>query len=588
MATLNKCRCPVGKINMRLIIFIFSIFIVNLLSFADAENIENEELNKPDSETSGINQSENILQALEEDMVSIPGGTYQMMDFVGAEMASGEEPSKKKSWLKRTEGGFEFSLGDLLMETLNRNKEDPSDDQIIVQGDIFTVQPFKLGKHEVTFAQWDLCVADGDCSSYRPEDNGWGRDNRPVKSISWDDAQAFINWLNRKTGGSYRLPSEAEWDYAARAGSVTRYIWGDKVGRNQAVCKKCGSQWDNKQSAPVGSFPANNFGLYDMHGNVWEWTEDCGGTMLNTDIMGAIHRDGSARINGNCDQRVLRGGSWSTKIGFSHRVDRNSAERYGEVGFRLAHSDFAILLEILAKDMVTLPGGEFKRGDLSGNGLSNEKPVHTVTVEPFKLSKYEVTFALWDACITDGGCADYRPDDSGWGRGNRPVVNVSWENAHSFINWLNDKTKSNYRLPTEAEWEYAARAGNPTEYPWGDDIGINQAVCVECGSQWDAIQTAPVGSLPANGFGLYDMHGNVWEWTEDCWKEDYKQTPRDGSAWQHSGGLCPDFPGQVIRGGSWGDLKEDLRSAARRGRPRSSDISGVSFPDQGFRLAQDI
>ena len=281
---------------MRLIIFIFSIFIVNLLSFADAENIENEELNKPDSETSGINQSENILQALEEDMVSIPGGTYQMMDFVGAEMASGEEPNKKKSWLKRTEGGFEFSLGDLLMETLNRNKEDPSDDQIIVQGDIFTVQPFKLGKHEVTFAQWDLCVADGDCSSYRPEDNGWGRDNRPVKSISWDDAQAFINWLNRKTGGSYRLPSEAEWDYAARAGSVTRYIWGDKVGRNQAVCKKCGSQWDNKQSAPVGSFPANNFGLYDMHGNVWEWTEDCGGTMLNTDIMGAIHRDGSARI----------------------------------------------------------------------------------------------------------------------------------------------------------------------------------------------------------------------------------------------------------------------------------------------------
>ena len=184
----------------------------------------------------------------------------------------------------------------------------------------------------------------------------------------------------------------------------------------------------------------------------------------------------------------MRGGSWSTKIGFSHRVDRNSAERYGEVGFRLAHSDFAILLEILAKDMVTLPGGEFKRGDLSGNGLSNEKPVHTVTVEPFKLSKYEVTFALWDACITDGGCADYRPDDSGWGRGNRPVVNVSWENAHSFINWLNDKTKSNYRLPTEAEWEYAARAGNPTEYPWGDDIGINQAVCVEL---WQ-----PVGCYP--------------------------------------------------------------------------------------------
>ena len=553
-------------------------------------NSDNEKPGKPAGEDSVINQPVDVLQILVDDMISIPGGTSEIRDYLGREkVASGVQEQETNVW---SDGGqIEIDLAGILLDALlgeQGESNDGEEEQNIVSSYTVTVQPFKLGKHEVTFAQWDACVDDGGCSNYRPTDNGWGRDNHPVTGISWNDVQEFIGWFNTKTGGSYRLPTDAEWDYAARAGSLTRYAWGNKFERKLAACKNCGSRWDNKKPAPVGSFPANSFGLYDMHGNVWEWTEDCAGNMPGLDIPGETHRDGSARTDGNCDRRLLRGGSWSTKIGFTHRLDGARVERYGDVGFRLAHADFAKLFETLAEEMVTLPGGEFKRGDLSGSGTNNEKPVHTVTVKPFKLSKFEVTFALWDACVADGGCAEYRPEDSGWGRGNRPVINVSWDDAHNFTDWLNGKTGGNYRLPTESEWEYAARAGSATEYSWGDDIGMNQAVCIECGSQWDALQTAPVGSFSANGLGLHDMHGNVWEWTEDCWKDDYKQIPKDGSAWTPPGGQCPDFPGRVIRGGSWGDMKVDLRSSARRGRPRSSDISGVSFPDQGFRLAQDV
>ena len=229
----------------------------------------------------------------------------------------------------------------------------------------------------------------------------------------------------------------------------------------------------------------------------------------------------------------------------------------------------------LPEEMVSIPAGKFRMG--SRKGGDREKPVHRVTVSAFKLSKHEVTFAQWDACVADGGCNGYTPYDEGWGRGNRPVINVSWDDAQSFIDWLNSTTGGNYRLPTEAEWEYAVRARSTRSYSWGDDVGSNRANCDGCYSQWSDKQTAPVGSFPANAWGLHDMHGNVWEWVQDCWNDSYKGAPKDGSAWMS--GNCSS---RVIRGGSWDHVPRGLRSAYRGWDTRSNRYGNV-----GFRLAQD-
>ena len=230
-----------------------------------------------------------------------------------------------------------------------------------------------------------------------------------------------------------------------------------------------------------------------------------------------------------------------------------------------------------AGEMISIPGGTFRMGDLSGDGDDDERPVHSVTVPVFSMGKYEVTFAQWDTCVAYGGCGVYRPDDEGWDRGNRPVINVSWDDAQSFIDWLNNKTGGIFRLPTEAEWEYAARAGNTTKYSWGDSIGHNRANCEGCGSRWDDDRTAPVGSFSANAWGLHEIHGNVREWVRDCWNDSYVGAPSDGRAW--TSGDCSQ---RLFRSGSWYDLSEWVRSSSRAKNSRSSQFSNL-----GFRLARD-
>ncbi|MCY4513844.1 MAG: SUMF1/EgtB/PvdO family nonheme iron enzyme, partial [Candidatus Tectomicrobia bacterium] len=204
-----------------------------------------------------------------------------------------------------------------------------------------------------------------------------------------------------------------------------------------------------------------------------------------------------------------------------------------------------------APEMVVIPAGSFRMGCVSGLDCeSDEKPVHTVTIpQPFAVSKYEVTFSNWEACVSGGGCKGYRPTDRDWGRGRRPVINVSWNDAKEYVDWLSSQTGQPYRLLTEAEWEYAARAGATTKYSWGNDIGRSRANCDGCGSPWDDSQTAPVGSFGANAFGLHDMHGNVLEWVEDCWNGSYSGAPSNGSAWLR--GNCER---RVLRGGSWYNL----------------------------------
>jgi formylglycine-generating enzyme required for sulfatase activity len=153
----------------------------------------------------------------------------------------------------------------------------------------------------------------------------------------------------------------------------------------------------------------------------------------------------------------------------------------------------------------------------------------------------------------------YKPSDEGWGRGRRPVINVSWDDAKAYVAWLSKKTGKSYRLLSGAEYEYATRAGTQTAYPWGNAIGTNNANCHACGSQWDARQTAPVGSFAANGFGLYDMVGNVEEWMEDCYHDSYSGAPSDGSAWIEGA----DCSRRIVRAGSWFFAPAFLRSAKR-------------------------
>ena len=158
------------------------------------------------------------------------------------------------------------------------------------------------------------------------------------------------------------------------------------------------------------------------------------------------------------------------------------------------------------------------------------------------------------------------------------MINVSWDDAKAYVAWLSKKTGEDYRLLTEAEYEYATRAGTQTAYPWGNDIGKNNANCDGCGSQWDNEQTAPVGSFAPNSFGLYDMVGNVWQWVEDCYHQDYNGAPTDGSAW-----TTGDCDLRVVRGGSWVSNPEFLRSALR-GR---GSTGGRSY-DLGFRVGRTL
>ena len=203
--------------------------------------------------------------------------------------------------------------------------------------------------------------------------------------------------------------------------------------------------------------------------------------------------------------------------------------------------------------------------------------MHRVTIGyPFAVGVYEVTFGEWDACVSGGGCGGYRPSDKGWGRGWHPVVNVSWEDARAYVEWLSGKTGEEYRLLSESEWEYVARSGTRTKYWWGDDIGPNRANCYDCGDSYD--YTAPVGSFSANPFGLYDVHGNVWEWVEDCWNDSYRGAPSDGSAWES--GNCGR---RVVRGGSWDGAPWNLRSANRVWYS-----TGDRIDDVGFRIARTL
>ncbi len=448
---------------------------------------------------------------------------------------------------------------------------------------------------------------------YKVEEN---YTDHPVINVSWYGAKAYLAWLSEKTGHDYRLPSEAEWEYAARASDPksepTAYWWGNDVSHDRANYADVGiggatgekDKW--LKTAPVAQFKANPWGLYDTAGNVWEWVEDC----WHNDYKQAPN-DGSAWQE-SCsiiDLRVLRGGAWNylpSALRSANRFSGVAGLRVYNVGFRAARTLKAPILIKNQPKMLSIQGGEFQMGCVSGKDCnSDEKPVHKVTIKPFMLSQTEITNEQyieflnsvkkrgteekpWFKTKAEDGRSRIIENKGKYsiekGYAKHPVNNVSWYGAKAYLAWLSKVTGHQYRLPSEAEWEYAARAGTATPYATGECINTDQAN-YDGSYGWEncpktdvyRADTMPVASFDPNAWGLYDMHGNLWEWNEDCWHNDYQEAPNDGSVWQDG---CSNNS-RVLRGGSWINYPNSLRSAGRL----NSGAGGRSS-DVGFRAAR--
>ena len=243
----------------------------------------------------------------------------------------------------------------------------------------------------------------------------------------------------------------------------------------------------------------------------------------------------------------------------------------------------------MCPEMVVIPPGTFMMGSPADEPLRSttgtEDPYHEVSISrSFAIGKFEVTWDEWEACVKAGGCGDYIPPDRGWGRGRRPVILISWEDAKLFAAWLSETTGHTYRLPSEAEWEYAARSGTDTPFSTGPTITSEQAnFNGKFSYNGSAVgehrnRTMPVGSFPANAFGLHDVHGNVMEYVEDCGNLSYEGAPTDGSAW--TSGDCKWIN---TRGGNFGSKPYAIRSAVRKRYPRNGKRDKI-----GFRLVREL
>ncbi len=459
------------------------------------------------------------------------------------------------------------------------------------------VSNFSIGKYEVTQGQWREIMGRNPSGFQKGDDY-------PVEKVSWNDVQEFIRRLNEKTGKNYRLPTEAEWEYAARAGSTTRYPCGDEEKCLDAIA------WYDANSGntthPIGKKLPNAWGLYDMIGNVWEWVEDD----WHDSYVGAPV-NGSAWIDTKRGSyRVFRGGGWGSDAGFCRSSSRSryvpSYASYN-VGFRLVlpqvirevtqgaeaeRSPGALrdegrtgrsgdeaqqvkkteakppLSEIMKMEFVEIPAGEFLMGSPKSDkeARKDEMPQHKVIIENgFSMQKTEVTQGQWREIMGRNPSGFQKGDDY-------PVESVSWNDVQEFIKKLNEKMGKNYRLPTEAEWEYAARAGSTTRYPCGDD-----EKCLDAIAWYDTNSgntTHPVGKKLPNTWGLYDMIGNAWEWCQDWYDEKYyKKSPLNDPKGPEAGSY------RVIRGGSWDYFAWYCRSSSRY----FNDPSGASG-SVGFRL----
>jgi formylglycine-generating enzyme required for sulfatase activity len=484
------------------------------------------------------------------------------------------------------------------------------------------VDDFQLGQTEVTQQLW-LAVMGNNPSHFKGDD-------LPVENVSWDDAQAFLKKLNQLTGKNYRLPTEAEWEYAARAGTTTPFSFGDNITPEQ-VNYNGNLPYNNakkglyrEKTVAVKSLPPNDWGLYEMHGNVWEWT--CSDYNQNYDGSETRCSTDSSTT------RVPRGGSWYDRARntlSANRYDFTPDHRDYSLGFRLAlgqqakpdqaaasaqaqavasrssdrasqsGSKPAQTITVSTPATVAIKGGCFMMGSPETEAQrQNDEKQHKVCVDAFQIGQYEVTIEQYRQCVTDGGCKEpewlekgsefnintgstkdhYAEAAMSLANKDNPITGVSWHDAMAYTQWLSNKTGKNYRLPTEAEWEYAARAGTTTPFYTGSCINTKQAnfdgtqPYDNCAKGEYKKQTVKVGSYPANPWGLYDMVGNVSEWTCSDDAENY-----DGSETRCS---TNSSTSRIIRGGSW-DNGAWLNRSASRGT-LTPDNRNLDF---GFRVA---
>jgi formylglycine-generating enzyme required for sulfatase activity len=221
-------------------------------------------------------------------------------------------------------------------------------------------------------------------------------------------------------------------------------------------------------------------------------------------------------------------------------------------------------------EMVSIPGGTFTMGS---NHDGSEMPIHRVTIKPFEISKFPITVREWNECVAAKVC-EYVPT----GEDGAPVANLSWSDTQQFLTWLAQVTQKSFRLPSEAEWEYAARGGTDTDYWWGNQFQEDMANCKGCGREYDSGQPLKAGSFKPNPFGLYDMGGDVDQWVEDCWHSSYQGAPVDGSPWIEGNCLA-----HVVRSGSWKNDPSYVRTASR-----DHYDTRIRYPTHGFRVARSL
>ena len=427
-----------------------------------------------------------------------------------------------------------------------------------------TLNSFYIGKYEVTQGQWRAVM--GNNPSWFQKG-----DNYPVDRVSWDDIQEFIHKLNQMTGKNYRLPTEAEWEYAARGGtSWERYGDIDSISWH-------GGNTDGSYH-PVGLKQPNAYGLYDMLGNVEEWVQDWYGPFTTEPKTNP-----SGPSSGS--DKVIRGGNWGNIakcIRASYRYQFTPCLPFRDIGFRLGLdveydgvqsnndkdslknrqlSDMQSIEVVNRIEMVRINASTFQMGSNSSETRWLEGPVHQVTLNDFYIGKYPVTQGQWVAVMGSNPSCFQKGD-------NYPVEQVSWDNVQEFIHKLNQMTGKNYRLPTEAEWEYAARGGT-SEERYGNIDSIAWYKENSDGSTFE------VGKKQPNVYGLYDMLGNVYEWVQD-WNAPYTSSEKSNPVGPSSG------TAKVVRGGSWSDDSNSVRATFRdRSSPR------VRLNILGFRLAMD-